>query len=221
MSVESTLPDWYPEGVVYDPTIAPDAYGPANARTLQCFSELSTSSNIVDVAGGYGRYAVPLAEAGYTVTLLDIDEAHLDQAELNALSLPEGAGSIKPIKRDVLKDDLSDFEPFDASLCTGFIYLAPEDVVQDLFAKMVSLTKPGGPVVIEFATDRIRRQTSDATSKSLIGRNETLYSYEQGLDLLRSLYKMIGGAVFSRSSVRLNQPYYLRSTVITAKGYAL
>ncbi len=212
MAIDIHPPNWYPQNV-------PHEYGQPNEATIECFSELLPGSRILDVAGGYGRYALPLAKrGGYDVSLLDIDTNDLERASSDAACLAGEFGAITPIHKDILKDDLSDLEPFDAALCAGFIYLAPEEVVRSIFQKIVSITKPGGIVVVEFATDRIRRITNDE-STLLAGDDEVQYTYEQGLKLVESMYRVIGGAeIRSRRRVRLNRPYYLRSTVILAKG---
>jgi|GEM_PF-2385166 len=212
------LPEWYPGGVVYDPFVDPNAYGPARQETLRLFASLEPGSRILDLAGGYGRYAEPLANAGHHVTVLDIDPTHLAEAKRRGATLSPGTGSIQTIQADILAYDPSaELEPFDGGLCAGFIYLAPEDVVREVFKRYASCIRRGGLVATEFATERDRRTADD---EPLVGPNEKNYSLAAGELLMRQVYREngCGEPNIATATIRQVKPYILRTELLIASG---
>lgn len=206
--------EWYPP-VHYN--LADSPYGPPNPETLELFGALPPNSSILDIAGGYGRYAEPLTMTGHNVTIVDIDPAHLEEAKRRAAALPEGSGQMRAVEADVVADDLSKLGTFDALLCTGFIYLAPRNLVRKVFHSMTKLLRPGGRSVVEFATNRERY---DADGNSLIGPGEQNYTLKQGQLLLERMYRETGIAIsgLERIVIDLRQPYCLHTDLIIAHG---
>lgn len=206
--------EWYPP-VNYDPATSP--YGPPIEETLACFADLPRG-HILDVAGGYGRYAVPLAEAGHDVTILDINENDMAEARRRASELPEGSGEIHTERVDVVADSLDDLGEFDGMLCAGFLYLAPRHVVRAVFRSVTDRPLRGGSlVVVEFATNRVRR---DAAGNSLMGEDEQNYTKRQGKLLLDRLYQEAGLAAPSLTDrvVHFEEPYYMHNDLVIASG---
>jgi cyclopropane fatty-acyl-phospholipid synthase-like methyltransferase len=214
-------PTWYPQGAVFD--YSKDPYGPANAETLRIFdTSLEPGDSIVDIAGGYGKYGEPLARV-FDVTIVDIDEPHLTDAERRARLLPEGAGRLTTLLADVTRP-VPELEgrKFDAALIAGFIYLAPEDVARKIFQLSVGYVSAGGLVVVEFATERDRREKNDDGSlgKSLIGPEEAQYSRAEGEALVRSMFADNGlvDVELSDKVIHLDEEYYLHNELIIASG---
>lgn len=155
------FPDWYPEKVPFDLANDSNPYGPANPAILEVFRRrlAPRGARIVDIAGGYGRYALPLAEAGHDVTVVDIIPGHLEAALKNAAGLPAGSGAIDVVLADVTKPDQIPKigEGYDASLNAAFLYLAPPAQAKRVFGDCASLHAPGGLAVVQFNTNVNRR----------------------------------------------------------------
>lgn len=205
---------WYPTGVPNDLAVSP--YGPPNPETLALFGELAPGSRILDVAGGYGRYAVPLAKAGYDVTIADIDRPHLDEAARRAAELPTGSGQISTVEVDIVKESIPD-APYQAALCAGFLYLAPRGIARAVTYKVADALEPEGQLVIEFATNRDRRS---ADGRSLMGPGEVNYTEEEGDRLLRRLFQETGVRLggLTRKIIHFEEPYYLHTDLLIASG---
>lgn len=95
---------------------------------------------VLDVGGGDGLDALPLAAAGHQVTLLDPSEQMLELARQRAAA--EGAGLITVVGG---LDDLASLSatPFDLVLCHFVLQYREVDLVADL-ARLVAATRPGG-----------------------------------------------------------------------------
>lgn len=215
MSANANWPDWYP-GVVPNFAENPNAYGEPLPETLARFDSLPTGSRIADIAGGYGRYAVPLAEAGHHVTIADNDEGHLAEARRRTEQLPPGAGTITAEETiDVIEGNLASVGDVEAVLCAGFIYLAPEAVIKNAARRMTGMLRQSGLMVIEFATNRDRRNPD---GESLIGPNEQNYTHDEGEAIVQQIYDEFDNYRQQTVPVRLRNPYYLDAEVIVASG---
>jgi ubiquinone/menaquinone biosynthesis C-methylase UbiE len=194
-------------------------YGSPNAETLAIFEDiLQPGDTVVDIAGGYGRYALPIADAnGCHVIIVDIDRPHLDEVERRAAN-NSGTGSITTIEADVLDPNfvLPAEGEYDAAFTTGFIYLAPPETASRVFDRMRRLVRIGGLIVVEFATNRIRE---DAEGNSLIGPDEHLYSHDWGKRVVRRLFEKMEGVQISRKDINLASPYKLHTTLLIAHGF--
>lgn len=97
---------------------------------------------VADVGGGPGRYALWLAELGYTVQHRDLMDLHVHQ--LQAL----GHGSIQTAAGDARQLDLPD-SSVDAVLLLGPLYHLSErkDRIQTL-EEACRIVRPGGPVFV-------------------------------------------------------------------------
>jgi len=78
--------DWYPSVMPDFSTIevGKSPYGEPNLETLELFRKLPRKSDILDVGGGDGRYALPLAQMGYNMTVLDSNCSGLLTARASA-----------------------------------------------------------------------------------------------------------------------------------------
>lgn len=218
-------PDWKP----WYPTVSPDfskqepgrsPYGEPNQETLNLFTNLQKGANILDVGGGDGRYALPLAQRGYNVTVLDVDIPHLERLNVNAQNvLTKGAGKIESFLADATEEypDQVRQTQFDAVLTAGFAYLIPPDELKPVFTRMAEAVKPGGLLIVEFATNRDRR---DPEGNSLIGKEEYNYTHEEGTETLNELYKESGLNPQPREKtvIHFETPYYMHTDLIISHG---
>ena len=211
--------DWYPSVMPDFSTIevGKSPYGEPNLETLELFRKLPRKSDILDVGGGDGRYALPLAQMGYNMTVLDIDMLHLNRLQINAQAvLSNTAGKITPVLVDAT-EDFPFHRQFDGVLNAGFGYLIPPDQLDLVFARMARILKSGGLLVFEFATNRERL---DIDGKSLIGKQEYIYTYEEGLHVLQTLYTKHGLRLLPPliKTIHFEVPYHLHNDLIIAHG---
>jgi predicted O-methyltransferase YrrM len=217
------LPTWYPKGVnhVIDLENDPSPYGePAPGILAVVKRRLQVAgAKIVDIAGGYGRYAMPLAMEGHDVTIVDIDPPHLKAAERNAASLPEGVGTIKTIDADITQDeDLHKIgSDYDASLNLAFLYLAPPETAKCIFRRYATLHKPGGLAVVQFSTAIERR---DEHGNALVGEDEYSYNEPEGRRVLVEMYHQAGfeNLEINPYTIHREKPYFVHAEVLVASG---
>jgi SAM-dependent methyltransferase len=211
--------DWYPP-VKPDFSRIPlgeSAYGEPNEETLQLFAALHPRSNILDAGVGDGRYALRLAIMGHNITGIDVDQQHLNRLQNNATQfLSESTGTITPMIADATQR-LPFAQQFDAVLSTGFAYLIPPDELDRVFQNITEVVKPNGLVVVEFATNRDRR---DAMGNSLIGSDEYNYGYEEGTTTLQRLYNKydIDLKPLQTKTIHLEGQYSFHNDLIIAHG---
>jgi SAM-dependent methyltransferase len=98
---------------------------------------LPPRSTICDIAGGIGRHAIPIAEMGHHVVLIDFIETAVRFAMQQS---PGTAGVVADASALPLKEAV-----FDAVLVTNFLD-------RDLIPALIALLKPGGHFVYETYT---------------------------------------------------------------------
>jgi ubiquinone/menaquinone biosynthesis C-methylase UbiE len=122
------------------------------AVTLRALRDaLAPSSRVLDVGGGPGRYAVALAAAGHTVTLLDLSPRLLQMAQEHARRRKIRLAGVE----EGTATDLSRFDAssFDAVLLLGPLYHLPW--AEDRFRALREVRRvlaPGGALIASFLT---------------------------------------------------------------------
>lgn len=116
-------------------------------RTLELLTRLlpAPPSRVLDVGGGTGVYAVPLAEHGYEVRVVEPIESHVDLVRAHASERPlPGLSAVLGDARDLDEAD----NGYDAVLLLGPLYHLTErnDRVRAL-DEAVRVTRPGGVVI--------------------------------------------------------------------------
>jgi len=109
---------------------------------------LPDEGHVLDAGCGPGRYAIDLVKKGYTVTLVDISEKQLKQAE-EKIDEAGVQGSISGVRcLDIC--DLSEFPDasFDAVLCLGGALSYVRDKRHQAISELIRVAKPGGPIIV-------------------------------------------------------------------------
>jgi 2-polyprenyl-3-methyl-5-hydroxy-6-metoxy-1,4-benzoquinol methylase len=99
--------------------------------------------NILDFGGGVGLLALPLARAGFDVTLADLDSKTLEFARFRA--------GRHDIKLKIWKSDVAPAPPdpkYDVILCMDVLEHLPRDVLHDVVDKLIKLKHPGTQIII-------------------------------------------------------------------------
>lgn len=111
---------------------------------------IDSNSEILDVGGGPGRYSIFLSKQGHKVTLFDLSEELVKQAEKNAADAGVVLDGI--VQGDVLElDRLITNRLYDAVLCMGPMYhLLQEEERTKALKQCLDKLKPGGIIVISF-----------------------------------------------------------------------
>ncbi len=111
-----------------------------------------TGGPILELGGGTGRLAVPLAEAGHDVTLVDLDPAMLERAARRVAAMPAtGSGRIELVEGDLLDlrlDGGATFALAFIALNTLFL-LATRDRQRTALRRLAEHLAPGGLAVVD------------------------------------------------------------------------
>ena len=100
--------------------------------------------SILDIGCGNGAISIPLLRPYNQLTLVDVSSNMLSVA---CSHIPTGFSSnVETINEDFMNAELQ-FQPYDLILCLGV--LAHVDSPTDVIAKMVSLLKPNGSVIVQ------------------------------------------------------------------------
>ena len=122
-----------------------EADSEGEARAAASLAGLEPPAEILDAPGGFGRHAIPLAEAGYQVTVLDRSPVQLAEGRRRA-GEAEWPRWVQADFRELPFADSS----FDAvlNLFTSIGYRGEEED-RRMLAEFLRVLRPGGAVVIE------------------------------------------------------------------------
>ncbi len=136
------------------------------ARLARC----PEGGDLLDVPCGFGRHAIPLAEAGYRVVGVDRAQPLLDEARRRA----GGGRWPKLVHGDYRKLPFPDAS-FDAAVClfSSLGYLGDEEDTNAL-AEIARVLRPGGRLVIEIFHRDLLIRTFREQSWSLLGEGRLL-----------------------------------------------
>lgn len=105
------------------------------------------SAYAVDLGSGCGFQSIPLAEAGYSVTAIDLDSRLLDELKANSRDL-----SIKIVQNDIMDFDnvINSNAELIVCMTDTIVHLDSKDNVSSLFSKVFTALEPEGKFVITF-----------------------------------------------------------------------
>jgi len=147
--------DWYGDVTDVDATVA------------RMLALAGVAGKVLELGVGTGRLAVPMHEAGLTVTGVDSSSAMLEQ-----LAERDPGGNVESIAGDMV-DDLPP-GPFDAALVAynTLFNLLGDDAQAQCFQAVATRLTPGGYFVVEaFVPDAEQSSGSDVSVRSMdVGR---------------------------------------------------
>ena len=111
--------------------------------------DLVPGKRILDLACGTGTYALALAEIGFDVTGVDLDEEMIRLARQKAINGSPSARFIAADMRDALK--IAGGQTFDLVCCIGnsLVHLQDRQEAAQLISDMHALLVPGGRIVLQ------------------------------------------------------------------------
>jgi SAM-dependent methyltransferase len=117
----------------------------AEARAAVAFAGVEPPAEILDAPTGFGRHAIPLAQAGFRVTGIDRSEVQLSEARRQA-------GEVdwpRWVRADFRELPFPD-ESFDAVLCLfSSIGYRGEDGDRRAFGEYLRVLRPGSSLILE------------------------------------------------------------------------
>ena len=124
----------------------------------------------LDLAGGAGRHTIWLAERGWYVTLVDISEVGLRQAEENARQRTI-TGSIITKMQDVNTEQDLGREQYDLVVVFSFLQ-------RELFPALLTSLKPGGHLIYKtYTMDQLNFDGGPHNPVFLLRPNELLHAF--------------------------------------------
>lgn len=108
-----------------------------------CTALGSAPLKILDVGGGNGSDALPLAESGHDVTVFDYSTALLDEARARGAER-RSAGRLATVQGDVADLGSCGLEAFDLVLCHNVVQYQPDTA--RLVQSLATLVRPPGAV---------------------------------------------------------------------------
>jgi ubiquinone/menaquinone biosynthesis C-methylase UbiE len=122
-----------------------EADSEGEARAAASLAGVEPPAEILDAPGGFGRHAIPLAEAGYRVTVVDRSPVQLAEGRRRA-GEAEWPRWVQADFRELPFPDSS----FDAVLCIfSSIGYRGEDGDRRMLGEFLRVLRPGGAVVLE------------------------------------------------------------------------
>jgi 2-polyprenyl-3-methyl-5-hydroxy-6-metoxy-1,4-benzoquinol methylase len=159
---------------------------PQQANEIATCLGLPAGAALLDLAGGYGRIAIPLAQKGYRMTVLDLSEEFLRIGRDRA----QAAGvSVEWLHADMR--DIPQTAGFDAvlSLFSSFGYFEKDDENERVLQAIPGALKPGGLFLL------------DSINPELVLRSDPFYHWVEGTDAItldRSTFDLISGRVYTQ-----------------------
>lgn len=126
--------------------------------------------SVLDVACGYGRHSIPLAEAGFSVTGIDQSEYFIEKARVESSKPTFLAGDVR---------DFNVSEKFDAAIniFTSFGYFEDDTENQKVLANINSALKDNGIFVLDLPNPNNFKKTRKSTQ--ILSNGISLITEEQ------------------------------------------
>lgn len=154
-------------------------WGIEEKETLEAINKIGFKGNILDVASGDGRFINSLLELSDAVTAIDIDEKELE-------SLKDISNKLYTEVVDITKRFPYEDNYFDGVLCTGTLHLFNKETLIFILKEINRCLKPGGKIVLDFATDIERL---DKSGNKVVFENEGNYNTTESIELFKEELK--------------------------------
>ena len=174
----------YTDEVDYTNTPNASVWGTEDQATSDLLKRTNVSGIWLNLCAGDGRFNTQLLEKVDKVVAVDIDENALQKLVRTTPSVLKEKLFVKVA--NVAKPFSFADDTFDGVFCVGTLHLFQRNVFKNILSEIGRILKPGGRIIIDFATD-IKRVCPD--DSLWIVENEPNYSLEEGLLFLEECFK--------------------------------
>jgi ubiquinone/menaquinone biosynthesis C-methylase UbiE len=140
----------FTEGIDYFTTGKTSIWGPGDPLTLKLIAETEICGRWLNLAAGDGRYNLELLKKANEVVASDIDKSALSKLWHTTPKEYRKKLSIRVF--DITERFPFDDASFNGVFCTGILHLFPKQVLKCIVGEITRVLKPGGMVIIDFAT---------------------------------------------------------------------
>ncbi len=174
----------FTDGIDYAETIGGSIWGTEDQITLDYLNDNPVRGKWLNLCAGDGRFNIKLLETADAVTACDIDQGALDK--LMRVTANKYRPKLQLITCNISKPLPFENASFDGVFCVGTLHLFPQQILIKLFAEFDRILKPGGRVIIDFATD-IKRLRPDGSH--YVVKNEPLYTLGAATQFLKQCFQ--------------------------------
>ena len=173
----------YSEGIDYALTGGKSIWGTEDQLTMDALERTDIHGRWLNLCAGDGRFNDLLLKKADQVVVSDIDPGALEKLqritpqELRSKLTLQTCNVTEPLPfTDVF---------FDGIFCTGTLHLFPRPVFLKIRNELDRILKPGGVMILDFATD-IRRERPDGSLYTVQG--EPLYTLAEAQAFLKDCF---------------------------------
>jgi len=170
----------YTEGIDYALTGNDSIWGKEDDLTKKALTTEPVNGLWLNLCAGDGRFNEDLLRQADHVVAVDADPGALDKL---VRVTPDELKSKMEIKVcDATKALPFNDASFNGIFCAGTLHLFPEEIFLKIIAELNRVLKPGGMMILDYATD-IRRVKTDGSLYTV--EKEPLFTLDQAVDFLK------------------------------------
>lgn len=174
----------FTDEIDYTKTPGSSVWGAEDDSTKKILTHSGMHGKLLNLCAGDGRFNQLLLEQADLVIAADIDNEALQK--LQRITPDELKKKLIPQIVDVSKKLPFKDKEFDGIFCVGTLHLFPKPIFKQIFEEIDRVLKPGGRIIIDFATD-IHRTYADGSL--WIVDNEPNYSMSEALNFLQEIFR--------------------------------
>lgn len=174
----------FTDDINYAATSDDSVWGTEDPATLELVQKTDIRGTWLDLCAGDGRFVRKLLQKVDHLVAIDIDEGALQK--IFRITPDDLKPKLSTQVANVVKSLPFEDATFDGIFCVGTLHLFPKEVFKNIFQELNRILKPGGRMIIDFATD-IRRTYADGSL--WIVENEPNYTLEEALSFLKGVFQ--------------------------------
>lgn len=156
----------FTNGINYHETGDTSIWGLEDEATVRALAAIPVGGRWLNVCAGDGRFNDRLLARANEVVAFDIDASALSKLWHGT---PEDVREKLVIQTGNVVEPLPFADAvFDGIFCTGTLHLFPRQILQAITAEFDRVLRPGGHIILDYATD-IRRELPDGSLHKVVG----------------------------------------------------
>ena len=189
-------------------------WGDGDPLTLDILKKIKPRGVWLDLAAGDGRYVPELLSTVERLVALDINKESLEK--IQSLVKKKDSNRFQTVIGDFTAPLPFSKQYFDGVFCTGTLHCFPLPTVKKVFGYMDAILKPGGTIILDFATDIVR--DFEAREKTHAKKTKTLPSSYVGPGYTKQEAKKFLDGLFMGYEVTMHQSTF-KDDVRRVPGY--